>query len=209
MIYIDSIKKSKKTLEKLYSKAVFIDVTSKSKDDFVQLSPFYPHGDIPVPFSKDIFSHSVEGIWQGLKVFEKKDIDISKFEIRNMSGLKRPVMFYGQPLGHRKGIKGEILNYIEARKLIYIPSYNWVLKNKTKELIEDLKKIAMSRDIVFLDYTTNIDIEDTLKPLSHASIIKANLDESLPKIRDYRFSKLLVRDINKKSDNNQTTIKFD
>ena len=32
------------------------------------LSPFYPHGGIPIPFSGSVTSQSVEGIWQGLKV---------------------------------------------------------------------------------------------------------------------------------------------
>ena len=29
-----------------------MDVTSKATDGLVKLSPFFPHGDIPVPFSQ-------------------------------------------------------------------------------------------------------------------------------------------------------------
>jgi hypothetical protein len=53
-----------------------IDVTSKSKSRF---SPFYPHGMIPIPAMEGKTSASVEGIWQGLKLFPDKDIDLSKF----------------------------------------------------------------------------------------------------------------------------------
>ena len=35
-----------------YPGAILADVTSKATDGLVKLSPFYPHGDIPVPFSE-------------------------------------------------------------------------------------------------------------------------------------------------------------
>ncbi|MGN0088780.1 MAG: DUF6939 family protein [Candidatus Limimorpha sp.] len=44
------------------------DVTSQARDGLVRLSPFYPHGGIPVPFSEGYTAACVEGIWQGLKV---------------------------------------------------------------------------------------------------------------------------------------------
>ena len=39
------------------------------------MSPFYPHGDIPVPFSQGYTAACVEAVWQGLKVFEDEDVD--------------------------------------------------------------------------------------------------------------------------------------
>ena len=75
MIVIGSKNRKIDNLERDYPGALFIDVTSRSEDEFVRLSPFYPHGCIPVPFSLDWTSASVEGIWQGLKVFEQADID--------------------------------------------------------------------------------------------------------------------------------------
>jgi hypothetical protein len=48
MIFIESKKKGSKTLAKLYPNAEIIDVTSKGIEPFVRLSPFYPHGNIPV-----------------------------------------------------------------------------------------------------------------------------------------------------------------
>ncbi|WP_374223344.1 hypothetical protein [Streptomyces sp. F63] len=49
--------------------AEVIDVTSRAPEPWVRLSPFYPHGGIPVPYCDDVTSESVEGIWQALKVF--------------------------------------------------------------------------------------------------------------------------------------------
>lgn len=39
------------TILKKYPDAILADVTSGSKDGLVKLSPFYPHGGIPVPFT--------------------------------------------------------------------------------------------------------------------------------------------------------------
>ena len=179
MIYIDSRKKSTKTLEKLYPNAMLIDVTSKSETQWVKLSPFYPHGNIPVPNSDGITATCVEAIWQGLKVFQYADIDTTLFYNETMKNLKRTVRRFGFPKGHRYGINSnEILSYIDARKKIYIPSYNWVLQNKVYTMIQDLVEQAKSKDIVLLDYETNCDIDDGSKPLSHASLIKKFIEEN-------------------------------
>lgn len=181
MIVIDSHRKSLSTLQKLYPNAIIADVTSQAKDGLIKLSPFYPHGDIPVPFSEGITSKSVEAIWQGLKVFENADIDTSLFQNDTMCNLKRTVRRYGKPLGHRKGVYGkELLGYIEARHAIYLPSYKWVLENKVADIIDRMKLANMSKHIVLLDYATNSDVDDPSKPLSHAFLIKAYIEGLYP-----------------------------
>ena len=52
MIIIESKRKKPATILKKYPNAVLADVTSGAKDGLVKLSPFYPHGGIPVPFSE-------------------------------------------------------------------------------------------------------------------------------------------------------------
>lgn len=190
MIFIENKKKGKKTLDKLYPNAEIIDVTSKGSEPFFKLSPFYPHGNIPIPFSPSYTSQSVEGVWQGLKVFESDDVDISKFEIRDMKGIKRTVRKFGKPLGHRNGVSGdELLDYITARKKIYLPTYAWILQNKTVNEIELLTNIALKKDLVLLDFDTNDDIENAKKPLSHASLVKKYIDKKNPEIAEKRFTK--------------------
>jgi hypothetical protein len=194
MIYVENKKKSSKTLAKLYPTAEIIDVTSKGDFPFVKLSPFYPHGNIPVPFSQTHFAKSVEGIWQGLKVFELEDIDTSKFEIEDMKGIKRTVRKFGKPLGHRKGIHGqELLDYLTARKQIYLPSYAWVLQNVTTKEIELLVEIAKRTDLILLDYETNCDIENIKKPLSHAGLVKKFIDKKYPEIASLIFPKPIAK----------------
>lgn len=182
MIYIDSKKKKPSNLEKKYPNAIILDVTSKANLDLIKLSPFYPQGGIPIPFSEGSFAECVEGIWQGLKVFEGEDVDKAMFRNKSMKNIKRTIRKFGKPLGHRKGIEGkELLGYVEARILIYLPSYLWVLENRLQKEIEKLKLITQGgKDLVLLDYATNSDVLDEKKPLSHAYLVKAYIEGEYP-----------------------------
>lgn len=197
MIFIENRKKSKKTLSELYPLAEIIDLTSKGEEPYMQFSPFYPHGNIPVPYSTSIYSYSVEGIWQGLKVFKEYDIDLSKLEVQNMKGLKRTVRKFGPPLGHRLGVNGELIDYLTARKQIYLRAYAWVLDNKMQSLLEVIKTKALISDLVFLDYETNGDIDDTSTPLSHAALVKRYLEKKHPDLFTVRFN-LPVSEVKKR-----------
>jgi hypothetical protein len=225
MIYIDSKKKKEKTLLAKYSNAKIVDVTSKATTSLIKLSPFYPHGDIPIPFSENRTAKSVEGIWQALKVFESNDIDEAKFTNDTMKDIKRTVRKYGKPLGHRKGVNGsDLLNYIDARIQIYLPSYLWVLENKVSEIVERLKEASQKEDIVLLDYETNCDILNPKKPLSHAFLVKAYVEGHYPKANELyqeleriklnpveekpkkRATKARAKKSKNKKDDNQTTL---
>ena len=182
MIIIENRRKKPAAILKKYPDAILADVTSGAKDGLRKLSPFYPHGGIPVPFSEGYTATCVEAIWQGLKVFESCDVDTTLFYNDTMKGLKRTVRRFGKPLGHRKGVNGkELLSYIEARKQIYIPTYKWVLEKKVADIIERLRNASNEgKTIVLLDYDTNADVENAKKPLSHASLIKAYAEGLYP-----------------------------
>ena len=181
MIIIESKRKKPEALKEQYPDAMIIDVTSHAVDEFVMFSPFYPIGGVPVPFTEGLVAVSVEGIWQGLKVFEDADIDTSFFSKRDMKNLKRTTRKYGPCLGHRKGVHGEeLLGYIEARKQIYLPCYKWVLENKLKKLVTAIRIISKNKPVVLLDYNTNPDVNNPKKALSHASLIKAYIEGNFP-----------------------------
>lgn len=181
MILIASKRCKPENLQKKYPGAILADVTSKATDDLRKLSPFYPHGGIPVPFSEGWTATCVEAIWQGLKVFESADVDTELFRNNTMKNIKRSVRKYGKPLGHRKGVHGtELLSYIEARKQIYIPTYRWMLEHKALRIIERLREASQTKTIILLDYDTHSDVEDASKPLSHASLIKAYAEGTYP-----------------------------
>ncbi len=172
--------KSILSLKEMYPGAMIIDVTSHAQDEFVKFSPFYPIGGIPVPFTDDV-ALSVEGIWQGLKVFEDADVDTTLFWKRDMKNMKRTVRKFGPCLGHRKGVHGEeLLGYLTARKLIFLPCYKWVLENKLQKLVTAIRIISKNKPVVLLDYNTNPDVDNPKSPLSHASLIKAYIEGNYP-----------------------------
>ena len=184
-IVIKNKKCSTDKIKREYPDCVIIDVTSKAKDEFRKLSPFYPHCSIPVnPTSEQfLFGASVEGIWQGLKVFENEGPSLSSLHNTSMRGLKRTTRVHGRCLGHAYGDiigkKYTLLGYVEARKKLYVPAYKWVLENKCADLVNKIRIIAQHKTVVLLDYNTNEDIENGSKPLSHAALIKKYINKEL------------------------------
>lgn len=176
MIIIKNKRCSRENILREYPNAVIFDVTSKG--EYKTLSPFYPHGGIPIPFSGSVTSQSVEGIWQGLKVFKNEGIDFSCFDNKTMKNLKRTNRTHGWCIGHQKGLGSkELLGYLTARRDIYVPSYNWMLEHKCQKEVNYFKSLLEEgKTIVFLDYDTNEDVFDPSKPLSHASLIKKYLE---------------------------------
>lgn len=184
-IYVANKKSKIENIRKKYPNASILDITSNSDYDLLRvLSPFYPHGNIPIPGMPGRTATCVEAIWQGLKVFENFGVDYSTFRNDTMKDIKRSVRKYGKPLGHKFGEK--IINYSDARWSIYIPTYFYVLENvsSVQHTINKLKKRLEERDIVLLDYNTNCNIADYSKPLSHAGLLKKYLEGNYPQISD-------------------------
>jgi hypothetical protein len=186
-IHIAHKRSKPENILKKYPGAAIIDVTSKAKGEFRQLSPFYPVGNIPVPGMEGEKALCVEGIWQGLKVFEIYNWDKSYFNISDKN-IKRTVRRFGRVKGHY--YKGSLLNYIDARKKIYLPAYKYVLEERLSHLTNKLRDMAKNRPLVLLDYTTNSSILDPAKPLSHAAVIKAAI------LNDYSILEKENKDIN-------------
>lgn len=99
----------------------WIDVSSSGESPIDQLSPFFPHGGIPIPGMESKRADSVEGIWQGLKII-RGNIAPRFF---HGGGQKR----VGKPRGHQFGESTRLLGLVEARRKIYIPAYHWMLEN--------------------------------------------------------------------------------
>jgi hypothetical protein len=180
-ICVASRLRSAASLAAAFPGAEIIDVTSRAAEPWVRLSPFYPHGGIPVPQSPGVTSESVEGVWQALKVFETCDVDPAKLAVTGMRGLKRTVRAYGPRRGHRDGLRGDrLLPYETARRRIYLPTYRWVLENRATDLVSRLRDLAAEQDVVLLDYTTNGDVTDLTTPLSHAALLRLYVEDRWP-----------------------------
>ena len=81
MIYIANKKRKLESIKAEFPNADILDITSNFALHSGQiLSPFYPHRNIPIPFTDGITAYCVEAVWQGLKVFEHYGVDFKTFK---------------------------------------------------------------------------------------------------------------------------------
>jgi hypothetical protein len=175
MIIVKKIGSDVKKMRKEYSNSVILNVTDKGL--MRELSPKFPHNGIPVPFSDGAVAVSVDGIWNGFKVFEGRGIDKKYFNKNMMEEVDREVKYGCRCKGFRNGLKGaKLMNEVDARKEILIPAYNWMLENRCGKLVEVLKKISKERTLILLDYSENGDIENVSMPFSCATLLKKKIE---------------------------------
>ena len=175
-------RRSATTVRREQPGATVLDLTSRAPAPWVRFSPFFPHNDIPVPGAPGRVCASVEGLWQALKVFSRADVDEKKLSITSMRGLKRSASSFGPVLGHRAGLGSErVLNYVAARRQIYLPAYRHVLLHHlTAELAELARLADTPGGLVLLDFETNVDVDDASRPLSHAGLVMHHLRGTWP-----------------------------
>ncbi len=142
----------------------WIDVSSSGDPPLDRFSPFYPHGNIPIPGLPGKFSDSVEGIWQGLKVIRGQTAP----RFFSGGGQKR----VGKPRGHQFGDASRLLKLEEARRKIYIPAYHWMLENRIESELFDgfIDRAMQGIPQYFYDREDNGSIGRDA-PLAHAKIL--------------------------------------
>ena len=161
------------TLARRFPGVPVFDVTSRGLHP--KLSPFYPHGGYPVPGAPGVLAESVEGVWQGLKVFEREGPDHTHFAKKSGPRKRGPSKARGGVRGHRLGDR--LVGYVEARQQIYLPLY-W--RQLTVCASEEVAALAALPELVLLDYETNGDVHNTGSPLSHAALIGRFLNGDWP-----------------------------
>ncbi|MBI4739093.1 hypothetical protein HY772_06045 [Candidatus Woesearchaeota archaeon] len=151
------------------SSTIAFDVSSYAPLPFCHLSPltYDTQFNIPVSGMDAIYAHSVEGIWQGLKVIDGK-IDESFF-------VKKPKKRQGNVQGYL--FKQRLLCAQDAREKIYIPAYNFYLDNcAPQQAIETiLTKQREGKEIFLYDTANNGDLQD-LQPYAHAAVLATYLN---------------------------------
>ena len=167
-----------------------INVSSYGHRPYNRFSPFTYSQDfrIPVPGQDELYSNSVESIWQGLKVIDGS-VDFELFT-------KKPKKRKGNVEGHL--FNGSMLDIVSARKEIYKPAYfnyldNYVSDNIKEDLISICLKDPRYPDDVFLyDVEDNLDIE-TDRPLAHSIFASEYMDKYFQKRFEETRSKIDVQ----------------
>ena len=85
MIYIENKRRKVERIQAQYPNADILDITSASSARYAQmLSPFYPHGGIPIPLeSNGLTATCVEAIWlQNMTYTQDKKQGTSPYTLR-------------------------------------------------------------------------------------------------------------------------------
>ena len=152
-----------------------VDCAAK-KEPYRFLNPFHTSKQykIPVPGQKDIYSSSVEAIWQGLKIVKGKTC----FSMFRKRPYKRPLMQQRQKKDYRYEdsrflFGNKAICLIKARHVIYKPAYTFLFQNYVPK---DFKKLVVEewrqgRNICFFDWDSNVNINDSKASFSHSALL--------------------------------------
>jgi len=80
-----------------------------------------------------------------------------------------------------------LLDYLSARKLIYVPTYREMVYKAPKalQLATELLKLGSSENVFLHDFDTNGEVENISKPLAHASVLVNILNENLKTLKQF------------------------
>ena len=148
-------------------KPLVVNCTSRSPDDFKQLSPFYAG---PCELEDGRVAHNVENGWQFSKVFPNHigscgNIDKAGYKAWSKNGmLATHASRY--PFGKGVGAIFSILNknrlnYVQARQSIYMPLYIQAVRN-TPEFKQLKKAYKKDQEIIILDFDAYKHYEDNM-----------------------------------------------
>lgn len=145
--------------------AAIMDVTADGL--MAMLDPGYPVRKLRVPGMDRERGLSLRGIWEGLKVFSRKDArDSSWWHDERKLKKTREFKSYGKLLGLRIG--DEVVG-LERAKEIFEEMYRKLLKERFDGALENIREASSERVVFLVDYTDG----DPRKLIDHAEIIRS------------------------------------
>lgn len=162
--YVENVK----MVKKMWPDAIVLDVTMGGGME--KLDPSFRMEKIRIPGFRIKKSLSISGVWEGLKIFEKKrEIDESYFNNEKKLGKNRCCKSYGKLIGIKVG--DDILDVEKGIEEVFVKKYKEVIKYRYSVIIEGLKREMKKRTIVLLDY------DEERYPVSHAELLKEMIIE--------------------------------
>lgn len=164
--YVENAKMAKKN----WKDAVVLDVTMGGGME--KLDPSFPIGKVRIPGIKRKMALSIGGMWEGLKIFKKKDvIDESFFVSEKKLGKKRCCKGYGELVGVKIG--DEVVDVEKGIEEVFVKRYKEEMKERFEMVIEGLKNESKKRTVVLLDYREG----EEKYPVSHVELLKEIIEE--------------------------------
>lgn len=161
--------KNAKIAKENYPGAVVMDVTLDGL--MGKLDPgFQWKGGVEVPGRDKEKGLSLKGIWEGLKLFGKKDVDEKWWKDEKLIGKERNCKSYGKLRGVRIG--EEELEMGKGKE-VFENLYKDEIESRFGKLIDGLRKESEKREVVLLDYMEG----DERKFLNHAEVLKDMIEE--------------------------------
>ena len=136
-----------KEIRKDFPNAVVFDISKRGGMGY--LSPESVWGNIEVPGMAGMKGLSVLGIWEGLKVFGRKGVDMSYICAEKRLGTVRNCKSYGKWIGVRFG--DEILDVDDGIEKVFKDTYRKELKKRYGKVIDGMRKVAEERDIILIE----------------------------------------------------------
>lgn len=151
-----------KAARKMFPKAVVFDVTMDGA--MKKLDPSFPLGKIEIP-GMNKKGLSLRSVWEGLKVFEKKEnIDELWMNDEKKLGKLRGCKSWGKLKGIK--IKDEVIEREEGER-IFEEIYENLIGERFGKMIAGIRKEAEKRPVVLLDYK-----EENERPFNHVEVLK-------------------------------------
>jgi hypothetical protein len=152
-----------------------VDISVDAEIPWNRLSLGYQHGQIPVPGLHRMFTECVQGAMEGLKLIGKSGRP-GKINLGLFVGPGRERELEDEEWLLGWSFEGRRVSLPEARRLILLPAYVWMLQNKAYAELARLKMIGRmhaedDNDLVIYDGVPSDDPDDFEKPLSAAAIL--------------------------------------
>lgn len=180
---------SDEELRQMYGEdALIAHISTDNTAHFRALHPTFPHGKIPIPGADATAEHrhaaSVEGLYEGMKVFSNATISYASMENTDMRNIKRyQSASKGQFQGYKEALNSNVLlNELQARQKLYLPAYKFVLDGAAHSYLEPLMDaLAQGKKVVLVDSKKQQHkISDEQHPISYALLIALYLKNEYP-----------------------------
>ena len=159
-----------------------IDISMSGEFPFSMLSFDFQHGHIPVPGLSGMFSESVTGALEGLRLVGRRGhpgkVNFGYFV---GPGRERPIRTGYWATGY--SYRGRCIELPEARRRILIPAYLWVLSHKAGPALTKVRKQSEQHDVWVWDGYASCDMQAPER-LSAAATLAAYLSGQLQQLQD-------------------------